>query len=89
MGGQCKRCGGFVAKDKKRSKTTQMAKFRMVMTQMYSQWTGIPLQGLDRRVLVVVGVISDPSTKLELSIITISSVVDLNGQQKALVLEPD
>ena len=40
-----------MAKAKQRSKTTQMAEFRVAMTQMYSQLTNILFQGLDRRVL--------------------------------------
>ena len=32
-----KGCGGWVAKAKQRSQTTQMAEFRVAMTQMYSQ----------------------------------------------------
>ena len=42
--------GGW-RKLKQRSEVTQMTDFRVAMTQMYSQWTNIPLQGLDRCVL--------------------------------------
>ena len=50
---------------------------------MYPQWTNIPLQGLDRCVLTV-GAINIPTADLEPATDTISLVMNLHGQQKAL-----
>ena len=47
------------------------------------QWANIPLQGLHRDVQTV-GAISGPTADLEPSIVTISPVMNLHGQQKTL-----
>ena len=72
-------------KTRKQNQNTQMVGFAVVMMfHLYPQWANIPLQDLDRRVLIAGALqYKVPTAKLELSTGTISPVVILHDQQKS------